>query len=331
MAGSSWIKWFPSDFLTGIAGLSSHEIAVYTVILNLIYDADGPIKDDPPKLARRCGVRLGQCNAALNTLQEDGKITRNDGLIHNERAVKVIETRQEQSAKRAISAATRWNNTEQKQNGKLNKNSDDPMQVHLPEHANASNPSCVSPRGDTRYQIQEKKVPPNPQGGMIANGQPAFALGSAPNEPKKRTPRKPNGLAAEYEKEFEEEFWPDWPNKVAKPAGRKGFIKARQRGATLKELIDGRDRYIASKPPGRDWVNPGTFFNQERYADMPAEETLPLVRKDGDSWIVTIGTPEADAHEKRFNAENSSRYYDLHGRPKGTEVRVSTRWPARYN
>lgn len=69
--------------------------------------------------------------------------------------------------------------------------------------------------------------------------------------------------------EFDSEFWPRYPNKVGKPKALEAFIAARRK-ATLPEILDGLARYKSDKPPDRQWLNPATFLNQERWNDEPA-------------------------------------------------------------
>lgn len=69
--------------------------------------------------------------------------------------------------------------------------------------------------------------------------------------------------------EFDETFWPAYPNKTAKPKALASFRAAR-RAVTLETIMAGLDRYIATKPPDRQWLNPTTFLNQRRFDDQPA-------------------------------------------------------------
>jgi hypothetical protein len=66
-------------------------------------------------------------------------------------------------------------------------------------------------------------------------------------------------------------FWKVWPNKVGKPAAQKAFVAARRKGHTVDAIMLGLERYIATKPPDRPWLNPATFLNQERFNDQPAQ------------------------------------------------------------
>lgn len=71
-------------------------------------------------------------------------------------------------------------------------------------------------------------------------------------------------------REFDETFWPRYPHKVGKFTALKSFRAARKRGS-LEAIMAGLENYIASKPSDRQWLNPATFLNQERWTDQPAE------------------------------------------------------------
>jgi hypothetical protein len=77
-------------------------------------------------------------------------------------------------------------------------------------------------------------------------------------------------------------FWEHWPNKVGKPKAFTAFVQKRKKH-TLEEILQGEHRYIRDKPPDRPWLNPATFFNQERYMDRPA----PVGAKQSKSMAVT--------------------------------------------
>lgn len=72
-----------------------------------------------------------------------------------------------------------------------------------------------------------------------------------------------------FEAEFNEIFWPAFPNKCGKPKALTAFLKARKKDS-LAAIMAGLQRYIADKPPDRPWLNPTTFLNQERWNDQPA-------------------------------------------------------------
>jgi hypothetical protein len=88
----------------------------------------------------------------------------------------------------------------------------------------------------------------------------------SPTPPKEINPSEPNGsdsLAREFD-----EFWAVWPNKVAKKPAWRAFKAARKRD-DHETIIDGVRRYARTKPEGREWMNPATFLNGDRWNDDP--------------------------------------------------------------
>lgn len=79
-------------------------------------------------------------------------------------------------------------------------------------------------------------------------------------------------VADDYPEDFREQFWSAYPNKVGKPKAIAKLEGVRKRGVRFADVMTGLDRYIASKPPDRAWLNPETFINQERWADQPAPQ-----------------------------------------------------------
>ena len=74
--------------------------------------------------------------------------------------------------------------------------------------------------------------------------------------------------AAPSDGEFEQ-WWSMYPHKVGKAGARKAYDRARQK-AYQQTLLDGVQRYVATKPDDRPWCHPKTWLNQERWTDEPA-------------------------------------------------------------
>lgn len=108
MAEKPWIKWFTSDFLTGIADLEADEIGIYAVILNLIADRGAPIEDDPAWLARRAGTSTRRFNKVRARLIELGKLEVRNGLLGNRRMIAEVEKRDGKSQQARAAAIARW-------------------------------------------------------------------------------------------------------------------------------------------------------------------------------------------------------------------------------
>ena len=86
-------------------------------------------------------------------------------------------------------------------------------------------------------------------------------------------------VVRERQREFDEEFWPLWPNHVAKKPAIKAFHSARKR-ESLETILDGVRRYARTKPDGVNWMHAATFLNADRWTDEPASET-PNTQRDG--------------------------------------------------
>ena len=108
MSATPWVKWFPGDFLNGVSDMTPNEGWAYVIVLNLIYDAQRPIKYDVARLSRRCAMRPSTFQTAVDALVEMGKLTLSDNLLSNARAEKVIESRKKVVEKSSEAATTRW-------------------------------------------------------------------------------------------------------------------------------------------------------------------------------------------------------------------------------
>lgn len=184
MSATPYVKWFPSDFLQGIADLDLAEIAVYTIILNLIYDRNGPLDDDAARIGRRCQIRADKCERVLERLVSLGKIIRKDGKITNGRAAKELINRQLKSDSAKVSAQKRWR-VEDEKHKKIN---DHEMRSDVER-------ICVSDANqspESRVQILDfkKKKDSGREGSgertVVASAPPSVDLLGEPAEPKSR-------------------------------------------------------------------------------------------------------------------------------------------------
>jgi uncharacterized protein YdaU (DUF1376 family) len=91
MSGASWVKFFPSDWLTGTMVLDAMERGIYITLIAMMYDAGGPITADENRLAKRCGTTLKGYRRAIKTLIDEGKIEEIDGKYINNRVEFVLQ------------------------------------------------------------------------------------------------------------------------------------------------------------------------------------------------------------------------------------------------
>ena len=98
-----FFRFYPSDFMDGVRGLSAQEVGLYTMLLCRMYEESGPIEDNTLRLATYCGMREKTFTKTLDKLVALGKITRQDGMLSNHRAEIEISDRSH-DLKNAIAA-----------------------------------------------------------------------------------------------------------------------------------------------------------------------------------------------------------------------------------
>jgi len=98
-----------------------------------------------------------------------------------------------------------------------------------------------------------------------------------PREKEREKELNTRSSPAKPSNEFDE-WYSRYPKKEAKDAARKAFIKARK-AASLQELLDGLDRYVASvSGKQREFIAlPATWLNAGRWQDEIAAPTLSVV------------------------------------------------------
>lgn len=94
MKKAPWVKWYPDQFLSGIAGLTAEEVGVYAFLLNLMYDRGGAITAELDRLGARLRMRPSSLLNVLRSLEDQDKIVMGDGYITNRRAETEIESRE---------------------------------------------------------------------------------------------------------------------------------------------------------------------------------------------------------------------------------------------
>lgn len=109
MTKMPWVRFFPSDWLGGTRGMSAVETGVYITLIATMYERGEPIVEDIPRLARLCGASNSAFKKSLETLLDDGKITRTDRGLWNDRVEKEQVYLSEKSDVGSRAANARWN------------------------------------------------------------------------------------------------------------------------------------------------------------------------------------------------------------------------------
>lgn len=81
MSDTPYIPFYTSDFLGGTSGMTAATKGVYITLLCLMYEVEGPLEQQWDTLARRCGCTLPAFKKAVEVLQDDGKLTVEDGRL----------------------------------------------------------------------------------------------------------------------------------------------------------------------------------------------------------------------------------------------------------
>jgi len=140
MTKMPWVRFFPSDWLGGTRGMSAVETGIYITLIATMYERGEPIVEDHARLARLCGASNSAFRKALDTLIDEGKITRIEAGLWNDRVEKEQVYLSEKSEVGSRAANARWGK-------KHNKNNDaddaDALQTQCQGNANQ--------KPDTRY------------------------------------------------------------------------------------------------------------------------------------------------------------------------------------
>lgn len=88
-----YFRFYPSDFMRGVRGMTAQEVGLYTMLLCRMYEESGPIEDHALRLSTYCGMRQATFEKTLQKLVDLGKIIRQDGTLWNDRAEIEISSR----------------------------------------------------------------------------------------------------------------------------------------------------------------------------------------------------------------------------------------------
>lgn len=89
-----YFDFYPADFMHGVRGLTATEVGVYTMLLCRIYEENGPVEYNTIRLSAYCGIRESALVKAVDRLVVLAKLTVQDGMLSNHRAMKEIDARE---------------------------------------------------------------------------------------------------------------------------------------------------------------------------------------------------------------------------------------------
>ena len=266
MSASPYFKFYSSDFLTGILGMEPDEIAVYTVIIVMIYDRGEPITADMDALAWRLRMSAKRFKNVVDRLIAQGKLTLADGRFGNARAEKEMQKRKILSDKQAENANARWSSGEEK-----------PLQNNGPP------------------------MPPHPVGIPVGNAEPMPTRSQKPEAKEDRNltvscpkPAAP-GLRtrASYPDDFEE-FWRAYPTDANMSKAEAGKQWARLNADDRRAAIaatQGFREHCRANPDYRP-LHAMRFLSQRRFDGFAAKAasapTQVFVEEGSPGWRAWI-------------------------------------------
>lgn len=89
---------------------------------------------------------------------------------------------------------------------------------------------------------------------------------------KEEEERQNRARADDWPSDYREQFWAKYPHKVGKSDALNKLDRIRRRAVLVSwfDLMAGLQSYIRDKPPDRQWCNPATWLNQDRWTDQPS-------------------------------------------------------------
>jgi uncharacterized protein YdaU (DUF1376 family) len=178
---ATWIKFYPSDWLSGTRGLSAAETGVYITLIATMYETERPVPNDQKRLARQMGMTPAALDKVISALLEQGKIILTEDGFWKQRVEKEIKFRTEKSEAAAQSASKRWKKSEEKQE-KCD--------------ANALPTQCEG--NATRYQILEERDKSLSSAQVVSEILTIIPKPKAKMAPKKTLPKIVKGILAKH-------------------------------------------------------------------------------------------------------------------------------------
>lgn len=93
--GSDWYKREPTAYLGGVQGMTAKEHAVYSIVLDLIYQHGGSVNDDPAWISGWISdMGSAAVRKAIESLIQRGKLVREGDQLTNTRAKSEAKTKE---------------------------------------------------------------------------------------------------------------------------------------------------------------------------------------------------------------------------------------------
>lgn len=282
-----WFRFFPSDWISGVSGLSAAERGVYVTLLAIMYDHGAPIGRDDARLSRQCGLPKAGFVRALDGLISTGKIIVEDGCLWNSRVKTELTERENRKLTASSNAKSRWQNNEGKQH-----NND----------ATASNLQCENDA--SRARLPQPQPHTDPIGSVVRASSPPKTKRASP-----RTEIAEDEQPVEADLEFARaagmdsrqirEEWAQFRDHHRKLANRMADWRA-----AWRTWVRNSKRFQARAGPEIPLANDRRVYldkeTANREIDRRFDERIKLAREaqNGSSGKIEGSTGEGEAHSR---------------------------------
>lgn len=229
------------DWWKSTVHLSDAERGIYLSLLLRYYDTEQPLPADRAAVYRLACARNADAMLAVDSIIDEFFVLQDDGW-HNKRADEEIAEYRAKSEKAKRSAEVRWNN------GRTTT----AQRTVCDGNANAQRTHSEGNANHEPRTTNQDKTPVAPKGARRAPSAKVL---------------DPLVLSL-----FEQDFWPAYPRKEAKPKALEAFAKALPKAADgCREILHGLERAKRSdqwlRNGGQYIPHASTWLNQERWRD----------------------------------------------------------------
>lgn len=241
MAGQRipYFDFYPVDFMRGVRGLTAAEVGIYTMLLCRIYEENGPVEYHPVRLSAYCGVRESTLTKAVDRLIVLGRVSVENGMLSDERAMKEIGIRE-----------TKLKNSSRAGKASAEKRLQKQDQVATPVE------QAFNHTDRDTDKTEEGSNEPLSENPTVTVDPPKYPV----------SPPKDNGPPFSA-------FWDVWPlGKICKQAAERAWRKLSAANRSL--AIDRADAWAAQwrrNHPNASPIHPASYLNGKRWTD----ETQP--------------------------------------------------------
>lgn len=303
----AWMKFFPSDFLAETRCLTTEQSGAYVALLCQYWMAGGRLPNDDGQLGRITGLTLSAWRKMRPTIETFFE----PGWRHQRLDAEIKDARERYDKKAAAGRAggnARARNSSETKSQKPAATADetpskttDAPEAPARQTQSAAEPATSTTRGtrvedESSTRVAEERAPHSDFDQGMRSGRPDEPDPSRPDVDASQPTDEQDSSHVQVRLDFQR-FWKTYPHKVGRAAAFTSFVAARRK-TSLTTILEGVARYANDKPAGREWCNPKTWLEQERWSDEPAPVLKQTTSRRSIVDALTDRTAEAEASDR---------------------------------